>query len=46
MSWKNYAHTATLKTDSNGDAWVAVGITVHWETHMTYYIDDVRIEIA
>jgi hypothetical protein len=44
--WKNYVYTADLTTDSNGEAWVAVGITVRWETYMTYYIDDVRIEIA
>jgi hypothetical protein len=44
--WKNYVYTANLNTDSNGEVWVAVGITVRWETYMTYYIDDVRIEIA
>jgi len=44
--WKNYVYTADLTTDSNGEAWVAVGISVRWETYMTYYIDDVRIEIA
>lgn len=44
--WKSYAYTADLTTDSNGETWVAVGITVRWETYMTYYIDDVRIEIA
>ncbi|HUT16830.1 MAG TPA: hypothetical protein VMW84_00850 [Acidobacteriota bacterium] len=44
--WKNYAYTAKLNTDQNVEAWVAVGITVRWETYVTYYIDDVRIEIA
>ena len=44
--WKNYAYTADLNTGSNGEAWVAVGISVRWETYMTYYIDDVRIEAA
>jgi len=44
--WTNYSFTADLTTDSNGDTWVAVGISVRWETCMTYYIDDVRIEIA
>jgi hypothetical protein len=46
VGWKNYAYTADLTTDSNGEAWVAVGISVRWETYMTYYIDDVRIEVA
>ena len=44
--WKNYAYTADLNTDSNGEAWVAVGISVRWETYMTYYIDDVKMEIV
>jgi hypothetical protein len=44
--WKNYAYTANFSTNSVGEAWVAVGILVRWETYMTYYVDDVRIEIA
>ena len=44
--WKNYVYTVNLNTDSNGEVWVAIGITVRWETYMTYYIDDVRIEIV
>jgi hypothetical protein len=44
--WKNYVYTADLTTDSNDEVWVAVGITVRWETYMTYYIDDVKIEIT
>ncbi len=44
--WKSYAHTVNLNTGSSGEFWVAVGITVRWETYMTYYVDDVRIEIA
>jgi hypothetical protein len=43
--WKNYAYTADLNTDSNGEAWVAVGISVRWETYLTYYIDDVKIVV-
>ena len=44
--WKHYVYTADLNTDSSGEAWVAIGISVRWETYMTYYIDDVRIEVA
>ncbi|MCW4008221.1 MAG: hypothetical protein NWF09_06000 [Candidatus Bathyarchaeota archaeon] len=44
--WKKYVHTVTLNTDSSGEVWVAVGISVRWETYMTYYIDDVKIEVA
>jgi len=44
--WKNYVCEANVNTDSTAEAWVAVGISVRWETTMTYYIDDVKIEIA
>jgi hypothetical protein len=44
--WKNYAYTTDLTTDSNGEIWVSVGISVRWETFMTYYVDDVQIEIT
>jgi len=44
--WKKYVYPVNLNTGSNGEVWVAVGIAVRWETYMTYYIDDVRIEIA
>jgi len=43
--WKKYTYTAAINTASNEEVWVAVGITVRWETYMTYYIDDVEIEI-
>ncbi len=44
--WKRYTHTTTLHTDSSGEAWVAVGITVRWETEMTYNIDDIEVSIS
>lgn len=44
--WKRYTHTATLKTSSSGEVWVAVGISVLWETEMTYYVDDVKVTIS
>jgi len=43
--WKNYIYTTALNTGSSEEVWIAVGITVRWETPMTYYIDDVEIEI-
>lgn len=42
--WKNYSYVADVNTDSTGEAYVAVGISVRWETTMTYYIDDIVIE--
>jgi len=44
--WKRYTHTATLTTGSSEEVWVAVGITVLWETDMTYNLDDVKITIS
>jgi len=44
--WKRYAYETTLHTGSSGEVWVAVGITVRWETEMTYNIDDVKVIIS
>ena len=43
--WKRYTHEKTLTTGSTGEVWVALGITVRWETEMTYNIDDVKVTI-
>ncbi len=43
--WKRYAHEKTLDTGSVGEVWVALGITVLWETEMTYNIDDLKITV-
>lgn len=43
--WKNYVYTAVLDASSSGKAWVAVGISVRWETYLTYNVDDVEIEV-
>ncbi|MFX0108806.1 MAG: hypothetical protein ACFE7R_11000, partial [Candidatus Hodarchaeota archaeon] len=45
VGWKRYSHEVTVSTGANGEVWVAVGITVRWETEMTYHIDDVIIAI-
>jgi hypothetical protein len=42
--WKRYTHKATIQAAST-EVWVALGITVRWETEMTYHIDDVRVSI-
>lgn len=41
--WKRYTHEKTLTTGSTGKVWVALGITVTWETEMTYNMDDIKI---
>lgn len=42
--WKNYAFNPTVSTDSSGEVHVALGISVRWETPMTYYIDEILID--
>lgn len=42
--WKNYSYVADVNTDSAGEAYIAVGIAVRWETNMTYYVDDIVFE--
>jgi hypothetical protein len=44
--WKRYTYNATLKTGSSGEVWVAVGISVRWETKMAYNLDDIEITIS
>jgi len=44
--WKSYTHTATVNTGSSGEVWVAIGISVRWETEMTYNLDDVKVTIS
>ena len=44
--WKRYTYKTTLHTVSSEEVWVAVGITVRWETEMTYNIDDVKVTIS
>ncbi len=43
--WKTYTFSTEVSADSNGDAYVALGIAVLWETSMSYFIDDVTIEV-
>ncbi|MCW3981749.1 MAG: hypothetical protein NWE81_01335 [Candidatus Bathyarchaeota archaeon] len=42
--WKRYTYRPTIQAEST-KIWVALGITVAWETAMTYNIDDVRVAI-
>jgi len=43
--WKEYSLAAVADTGSSEELWVAAGISVRWEAHMTYLIDDVEIEV-
>lgn len=44
--WKKYRYATTVHTGFEGEVWVAVGITVGWETEMTYNIDDLRVTVS
>jgi len=44
--WKEYAHTTNLHIGSSNEVWVAIGITVRWETEMTYNIDALKVTIS
>lgn len=44
--WKRYTHTATVNTGSSGEVWVAMGISVSWETELTYNLDDIKVTIS
>lgn len=40
--WNEFALEKDLSSD--GEIWIAVGITVAWETWMTYFIDDISLD--
>ncbi|MEN3051546.1 MAG: hypothetical protein ABC596_07055 [Candidatus Methanosuratincola petrocarbonis] len=44
--WKRYSLAVDIDTGNAQEAWVAAGISVRWETHMTYYLDDIIIEVT
>jgi hypothetical protein len=43
--WKRYEYIDTVNIGREDQIWVAIGISVLWETSMTYNIDDITIEI-
>ncbi len=44
--WKEYNYATQLNTGSSDLVWIALGITVRWETYMSYNIDDIRVGIS
>ncbi len=43
--WKKYSFKTAVDTGDTGELWVALGISVRWETVMTYYVDNVEITV-
>lgn len=44
--WRTYEYTFRVRSGAEGQVWVALGISAVWETEMTYYADNVRVDIA
>ena len=44
--WVTYDYTFEVRGSAEGQAWVSVGISAVWETEMTYYLDNVRVDLG
>jgi hypothetical protein len=42
--WRRYQFTMPVASTA-GELWVALGISVAWETILEYFVDDVRVEV-
>lgn len=42
--WRRYQFTIPVAS-TEGELWVALGISVAWETLLEYFVDDVRVEV-
>lgn len=43
--WNQFSYEGQLTVDQNDSLWIALGITVAWETHMEYEIDDIDVRM-
>lgn len=43
--WKTYIFSSLAKTGNTGEIYIALGISVRWEAKMTYFIDDVTMNL-
>ncbi|RWX73963.1 MAG: hypothetical protein Metus_0742 [Candidatus Methanosuratincola subterraneus] len=44
--WKRYSLVVNIDGGKAQELWVAAGISVRWETCMTYYLDDITVEVT
>ncbi len=44
--WKTYSFSSEVQTGSMSEVYFALGISVRWETEMTYFIDDVTLNLG
>ncbi len=45
LEWKEYNRTLIVRTDTDGILWIAVGMSVVWETEISHFIDDLLIKV-
>ena len=43
--WKRYSYDTDAQSAEDGQLYVAFGITAVWETKLTYYFDNLLVEI-
>jgi hypothetical protein len=44
--WKEYSLSTELNTGGTGEVFVALGISVRWETEMSYFVDSTQIVVT
>jgi hypothetical protein len=44
--WKTYEYAFDVHSNAEGQLWVALGVSVVWETEITYYVDNVHVRAA
>ncbi|HSJ57137.1 MAG TPA: hypothetical protein VLC95_08145 [Anaerolineae bacterium] len=44
--WRLYEYDLAFNSGAGGQAWIAAGISVVWETEVVYFIDDVELSLA
>jgi hypothetical protein len=43
--WDQYQYNTITSTGEEGRIWIALGISVRWETHLIFFIDDISASI-
>lgn len=43
--WKEYSRTMIVRTDTDGILWIAIGMSVVWETEVSHFIDDLLVKV-
>jgi len=46
VGWETYSYDFQVDSGPEGAVWIAYGISVVWETEVTYYVDDVNVSLT